>query len=399
MGALRLSPPRSVFLGLFLGLFLAAPIAAAAGGRAEKAETESVGKARCFAPDPTRAEDEKSAIARYDEGRYAEARAALGGIVAAGRGGGSLRYRYAFTLRDAGDREGEARETDRAIEELEREVESSPSLEAWFYLATAERNRGRSADARRVAVRATSDLDAGRCEAPLGGLDRFRVARLYEDQGRDDVAARWHREALSAWGGNPATPPAYERWSRRFVADDALARADFAEAETQYAWLAAGGAASAGEWARLAVARARLRRWDGAAAAWREVEKKDPSNADDARYAARLAAQAAARTVPLPEADTTGRDWRNLRRDELEAVMTAHVRAARDAIARAAAEPPPTPEERAKLAASAEEAHVFFLAAALEYSVRGFPIRETAFVGGYAPLVFNPDQWEVPAAP
>ena len=36
-----------------------------------------------------------------------------------------------------------------------------------------------------------------------------------------------------------------------------------------------------------------------------------------------------------------------------------------------------------------------FVAAALEYAVRGHGIREAAFFGGYAPLVFQRSAWKI----
>ena len=35
-----------------------------------------------------------------------------------------------------------------------------------------------------------------------------------------------------------------------------------------------------------------------------------------------------------------------------------------------------------------------FVAVALEYAYQGHPIRETAFQGGYAPLIFHASRWE-----
>jgi hypothetical protein len=35
-----------------------------------------------------------------------------------------------------------------------------------------------------------------------------------------------------------------------------------------------------------------------------------------------------------------------------------------------------------------------FTAVALEYAYQRHPIRETAFKGGYAPLIFHSDRWE-----
>ena len=37
-----------------------------------------------------------------------------------------------------------------------------------------------------------------------------------------------------------------------------------------------------------------------------------------------------------------------------------------------------------------------FVAAGLEYSLRGLPLRETAFRAGYAPMIFHSRHWKPP---
>jgi len=41
------------------------------------------------------------------------------------------------------------------------------------------------------------------------------------------------------------------------------------------------------------------------------------------------------------------------------------------------------------------KAKAVFVAAGLEYALRNLPIRETAFFGGYAPLIFHPQKWSL----
>jgi hypothetical protein len=50
---------------------------------------------------------------------------------------------------------------------------------------------------------------------------------------------------------------------------------------------------------------------------------------------------------------------------------------------------------RAALQAELDAAHPVFVAAALEYTMRNLPIRETAFFGGFAPLIFHPNRWRL----
>jgi hypothetical protein len=38
-----------------------------------------------------------------------------------------------------------------------------------------------------------------------------------------------------------------------------------------------------------------------------------------------------------------------------------------------------------------------FVSAAVEYVLRDLPLRETAFSGGWAPLLFQPAEWELAA--
>jgi hypothetical protein len=58
----------------------------------------------------------------------------------------------------------------------------------------------------------------------------------------------------------------------------------------------------------------------------------------------------------------------------------------------------PTDQGQA-LQSKMDAVHGEFVAAALEYAVRGLSLRETAFVGGYAPLVFRASEWNLPGVP
>jgi hypothetical protein len=56
-------------------------------------------------------------------------------------------------------------------------------------------------------------------------------------------------------------------------------------------------------------------------------------------------------------------------------------------------------KQRAELAKTLRETRQQFVAAGLEYAMRHLPIRETAFLQGYAVLVFQDREWELPPDP
>ncbi len=336
------------------------------------------------------------AVEMYDEERYAEAREALEALDSAGKADGPLLYRLSFCLGLGDDRGAHDATLARAIAALEKETAGGGGLESWFYLAGGYRNRGRLSDATRVAAEATRRIESGSLPKPERPVDLFRVAKLHEDQGRADEAASWHRKALAGFAEHPAKYPAYERWSQRYLGDLALSRSDWEGAEREYAALASGGKAQARDWFKLAVARSRVGRFEGAAEAWRESEKASPGSGDDARYARHLALQAAELGM-LPSFAPDGRTWDLLGRDDLERTLVEKAKVAQDVSARLqAAGGADVPALRAELSRELADARRIFLAAGIEYAVRGLPIRETAFAGGYAPLVFQADRWGVP---
>jgi len=168
------------------------------------------------------------------------------------------------------------------------------------------------------------------------------------------------------------------------------------------------GGAEAADGDALAAARTRLGKYALAADAWRSSVKLDPANGDDPRYAARLA-DAAAVIAPLPAAAPGGAAFTAMSRSDLEAFLKARAAAAMAAQARVAeavqptAEGTPThaldPKLRAEIAQTLRETRRQFVAAGLEYAVRRYGIRETAFSEGYAVLIFQDRAWELPKDP
>ncbi len=338
----------------------------------------------------------ESAIRLYDQGRYAEALAGFRALDAAGKADGSVLYRLAFCAGAAGDDAERARVQQRALEALEKETAAGGSIESWFYLSNVYRNVGRTADSTRVAGEAVSRLESGKWKAPSGGVDLFRVAKLYADSGRDDKAAEWDRKAVEALKPEAAQFPSYLRWAWRYLGDLALRRMEWDAAAKDFSELVAMPDAAAPEYLRLAIAQVRSGRWQEAAEAWRRAEQLDPSGGDDARYSRQLALQAAA-IGTLPSLAPDGRTWDRLSQEELESLMIEQAKVAREANpapadgAQTPARPAPAPDLPARL----REAHRLFVAAGLEYAARGLPIRETAFSKGFAPLVFHPEEGEI----
>jgi len=335
------------------------------------------------------------AVALYEAGDYPAALPLLEQIAAEGTASGAVLYRLAFARGRSGDAAGAAEAQARALVALEREVAGGGDLESAFYLSNAYRNAGRAADSREVAAAATTRIAAGDLAVSDDPVDLFRAGKLYEDLGRHEEVAVWYGRAVEAMRADPARHLGYLRWALRHLGNLAFARTDYAEAERRFAALTELDDGSAQDWDLLGTARARMRDWPGAADAWSRSERADPINGNRARYCQKLAAQAM-EIGSLPETLPDGRAIASLGKEELEAVMTeqAGVVAAVRQERESSADPPSSEandDARRRLAA----ARGVFVAAAMEYSVRNLPIRETAFFGGYAPLIFHGSRWAV----
>jgi tetratricopeptide (TPR) repeat protein len=338
------------------------------------------------------------AIELYDQGRYAEARKLLQELDAEGKATGALLYRLSFCHREASDTVAEMETLRRAIEALQHDLPSAKDLEVPFYLSNAYRNARRLSDSSQVASAATARVERGELPQPVDPVEMFRLAKLYADQRREGPALNWYRKSVEALAGQEARFPAYVSWARRYIGDVAHARADFATAEKEYAAVVALPQVTATDFDRLAVARVRLAQWDGASDAWQAAVRLDPANADRPRYCAQLAKRAA-ELGALPPSDPSGRSWNQLSRDELESLMSQQADVVRQALASVQAGEVSEEGPRQALQARVLEAKPFFVRAAIEYAVRNLPIQETAFIGGYAPLIFHANRWELPPPP
>ena len=190
-------------------------------------------------------------------------------------------------------------------------------------------------------------------------------------------------------------PAAYLQWASRYLAEALFAREEYTEAEPYLARLTASDKPAVEDLRRLGLCRARIGMYVEAGKAWRRAILLDPANGDEARYGA-LLAEAAARVPGFSAAAPDGRLWTQLTPPELAQILTeqtAEVQAVREAASKWG-----ELDEPAQIALHERmaKAHAVFLGAALEYTLQGESIREAAFSGGYAPLIFQDNEWQLP---
>lgn len=335
------------------------------------------------------------AVELYDSGQYAEARVVLEQLDAEGEADGKLLYRLFYCQRVAGDGKSVAT-LKRAVEQLETEAATARDLESSFYLVNGYSSLNRPADAQRAAQAVTARIQNGELDEPETGLDQFRLGKLYADQRQADKAERWYRAAVESFTEEgQAMHVAYLKWAARFLADVNFRREDWSAAEEYLARLAELDEPTKADLDRLAVSRARIGLYSEAARSWRASELLDPANANRARYCYRLA-EAAAKFEDMSAAAPDGRLWTELDKTDLEAVLKAQTEEVRSVKEESQQLTWADKEPRKALQTRLDAARPIFVAAALEYALQGNSIREAAFFGGYAPLVFKDKEWKVP---
>jgi tetratricopeptide (TPR) repeat protein len=348
------------------------------------------------------------AVALYDEGKYAEACDALRKMDAAGPLPGPQLYRLFFCEKSLGNDAASQAALTRASETLEKENTDKAPLEIPFYLANAYSNQRRPQDARAVAEAATKSLESGARAQPTGVIESFQVGKLYQDQGRPADAVTWYAKAVDGYDPKSKRYAGSIRWALRYTSAVAVSKGDFAASEAALDKLTAMGEVESADWIGLAVARGRRKKYEPASDAWKQAVQLDPAGADDPRYASRVAL-VASKLPSLPTVAPEGKTYQAMSGEELEAAMKAEAEAVRDVHARAAKEmkagedgvvtAPLDTVKRAALASELDAIRGRFFAAAMEYSLRRGPIRETAFREGYAVLIFQDREWELPPDP
>lgn len=331
------------------------------------------------------------AVDLYDRGSYAEALPVLTQLDAEGKATGPLLYRLAFSQRSAGKPEWN-QTLERARATLEQELPAAAGLEVPFYLINTYQILGRASDMTRLAGETTRRVEAGELSEPTSAIEMFRLGKLYGDLGLAPKASVWYAKALDVFGSAGDGSRIYRQWAARYLGEQAMQQRDFATAAKRLGELAAIGAVSPNDLDQLAVARARLGRYAEAKEAWRKAEDLDPAESDRARYCGRLM-DLAAQAGELPASAPSGQLWGQLSKEELEKLMKEQTDIVRRARSEAEQATELTEEKHSALAAQMIGARTLFVPAALEYALNGHPIRETAFLGGYAPLIFHPDEW------
>jgi tetratricopeptide (TPR) repeat protein len=254
----------------------------------------------------------------------------------------------------------------------------------------------------------TAKIESGRIPTPTTAIGFFQLGKLYEDQSRQKEASAFYTKAVDAFDLADGRYVGNAAWALRYLGNTAFARADFAASERALARRTALGGVEAADWNTLAAARARLGKYALAAEAWRASVRLDPANGDDPRYAARLA-DAATLLAPLPTGAPGGAAFTSMDQTALKESLKTTSETAAAAHARGTAAMGPDkdgavthrldPKLRAEIARTLREARQRFVAAGLEYAVRGYGIRETAFGDGYATLIFQDGAWELPPDP
>lgn len=350
----------------------------------------------------------ETAVRLYDQGIYDDALTTLHQLDNAAALDGPLLYRLFFCEKATGHDDEAKKALERARVALESEIGAARSLEASFYLANTYSNLGRVEDARQVARDATAKIDSKKAPAPTTAIGTFQLGKLYQDQGRQHEAETAYAKAVATfdlaegrYGGNM-------RWALRYLGNGSMARGEYASAETSFARLTSLGGAEPGDWETLAASRVRIGKYAQASDAWKALVKLDPANADDPRYAARLA-DVAAVIGSLPAAAPKGAAFSAMSQTDLEAFLKSSAQSAIAAQSRAAeamsADQNGVPAKaldvtlRVELTKTLDDTRRQFVAAGLEYAMKHYGIRETAFREGYAVLIFQDRAWEVPADP
>jgi len=348
----------------------------------------------CGAADEAAGVDAKRAEAEslYAQGRYSEALPILEQLDASGDANGPLLYRLTYCQSKTGAPAASEASERRALETLEGELETAPTLEVPFYLSNIYRNTGRIADANRVAAETTERVETGGLPKPETGMDMFQLGKLYADQDRAELATEWYTQAVDALTADGRVGGPYVRWASRYLAEAAYNRKDHDAAQKYYGTLVDEGEGAGPEFERLAISRARVGMYREAADAWRLVESSNPPDPNRARYAGRLCRLAATLKSQSPLAPS-GKPWTELTQQELEELMKQEAGRAMQVYTEAQEAAQPTKEERRAYLAKLKEAKAVFVPAALEYTLRGLDIRQTAFFGGYARLILNRSAW------
>jgi tetratricopeptide (TPR) repeat protein len=329
------------------------------------------------------------ALEAYDAGSCETALPLLAELDAAGEADGPLLYRFYYCQRATGN-PGAGDTLKRARTALEQELPSTKALEVPFYLANVYQNIAKLTDARRLSEETVAKLESGSWPEPTDAAGMFQLGKLYENLEREAEARTWYAKSVAAMPDDAGGLSLYGQWAARYIAERAYDGGDFAAAAEQYARITA-DRPTLEDLNRLAIACVRTGDFKGADGAWRAAVRLDPAQGNNARYSSNLA-QRATETGGLDPAAPDGRAWAELTPQDLETAMLEQANVVREVRGEEHAGEL-TAERRQELREKLAGAKRVFVSAAMEYAVRGLPIRETAFTAGYATLIFRQREW------
>ena len=342
----------------------------------------------------------EDAIRLYDAGRYSESKPLLEKLVAAGNADGITHYRLYFCQRTSGDpAQQQTLEQARAL--LEEEVKVAQGFEAAFYLSNTYANLGLGAEVPRFAAAVTGRFEAEDIKPPTTAVEQFRLGKLYADQERARLAAPWFEKAMDGFEAvdNASFRP-YLEWGSRWLGDRAMAEERFEEAAKQFGRVAAVSAnATLEDLDNLGMASLMVGEYRAATKAWQRAVLINPANADRYRYGTGLA-ELCRVTEDIPISPDDDRGWDELSGEELDQILTQNAAVVREVKTEAEAIDEMTLEQRKAFNARIQAVRPVFVGAALESMRRRINLREAAFFGGYAPLIFHAREWRIkPATP
>ncbi len=390
----RVDPAPVRHLRILPLLFLL-PLALSPGFAVEpswQGESDPAEPLTATAEDPAVIEKRNRAIALYDAGDYSAALPLLQEL-AGDETSGAILYRLYYCQSEAGSPDARASMLV-ARAALEAEVASATDLETPFYLANVYRNGGKLSAAGEVAGKATSQVEAGTIPEPTNGIGAFQLGKLYADQKNEAKAVEWYQRAVTALAEEGLGKSPARQWAARYLADHASASGDPAAA-LEYLTMMGDGQTTVADLDRVARHEISRGNYASAAEAWFAAVRKAPATGDQFRYAAQITVQAAELDLDEPTAPD-GRLWADLAPAELEQLMLDNATLGRAKLAEAEAIAELDRATRKRLQDEISPAHRTFVAAAIEYILRGLPIRETSFRAGYAPLMFHSNRWRIP---
>jgi len=234
---------------------------------------------------------------------------------------------------------------------------------------------------------------------PTVAVEQFRLGKLYADRARAADAERWFEKAVDglAMSGN-ATHRPYLDWAARWLGKRAIEDELFETAAKQFTHVCTGNAATLEDFDNLALASLMIGDYTAAAKASQQGLRMDPEDANRYRYGAALA-QLASRTRDIPISPDGERGWDEIGREELDTLLRQQAQIVREVQAEFKELDRPSPERKQAATARITAAQSLFVGAALESVRRGINLREAAFFGGYAPLIFYAREWKLRPTP